>query len=81
MTNNTNIILDVRTKEEFEQGHASESINVPLSDLDAYIQTLSKDTPIVVVCESGGRAMMAVLFLQQRGFTQVTCGGSWRDII
>lgn len=73
-------MLDVRTKEEFEQDHFPGSLNVPLSDLEVYSLTLSKDTSIIVVCESGGRAMMAQMFLQQHGFTQVTCGGSWRSV-
>lgn len=76
------MILDVRTKEEYEMGHVADSINIPLDILSTEIikQDIPKETPISVCCESGGRSSYAVILLQKLGFTQVTNAGSWRNI-
>lgn len=74
------IIIDVRTKEEFAQGHAIGSVNIPLNELEAHSSTLSKDDPIILVCESGGRAAVAQMMLKRLGFTDVTSGGSWMGV-
>lgn len=76
------MILDVRTVEEYQAGHASDSVNIPLDVLIQKIQTenIPKDTSIVVCCESGGRSAYAVHVLEQLGFTHVVNGGSWRNI-
>lgn len=76
----TPVILDVRTAEEFSEGFAPNSINIPLQELEQHISTLPKDRPIVVCCESGGRARVAEMILRSHGFEQVVCGGSWRNI-
>ncbi len=72
------LIIDVRTKEEFADGHAHGSVNMPIDRLESEIKTVPKDTRIIVVCESGGRAMAAQALLKRLGFAEVTCGGSWR---
>lgn len=80
MSINKKIILDVRTAEEFSQGSIPGSINIPLQDLQQNINVLPKDGHVTVVCESGGRAMMAEMILKQQGFSNVECGGSWRTL-
>lgn len=51
------VLLDVRTREEYRQGHIPGSVNVPLSELAAVDETISaKDTPLYVYCLSGGRS-------------------------
>lgn len=76
------MILDVRTTEEYQNGHVSGSVNIPLDILVQKIQTeqIPKDTQIMVCCESGGRSAYAVMLLEQIGFTQVSNAGSWRNI-
>ena len=54
------VLLDVRTREEYRQGHIPGSVNVPLSELAAVDETISaKDTPLYVYCLSGGRSARA----------------------
>lgn len=80
MSQQSPLILDVRTIEEFNEACAPHSINIPLQELEQRIATLPKNAPICVCCESGGRARIAEVLLKQHGFTQVTCGGSWRNV-
>ncbi|PKG99879.1 rhodanese-like domain-containing protein [Paraglaciecola sp. MB-3u-78] len=68
---NTNsvVIVDVRTPEEFQQGHVPNAINVPLSDIidNPAILTSYKEKPIVLYCRSGYRAGKAAEALQKEG--------------
>ncbi|WP_299080173.1 rhodanese-like domain-containing protein [uncultured Paraglaciecola sp.] len=67
------IIVDVRTAEEFQQGHVPNAINVPLSDImqDTAILKSSKGKPIVLYCRSGKRAGKAANLLQKDGYQNI----------
>lgn len=71
-------LLDVRTEEEFEAGHARGAVHIPLSLLPKKYETMQPNSPVVVVCESGARSAQAVRFLISRGFEAYN-GGSWRS--
>ena len=63
------VIVDVRTPEEFKQGHVPNAINVPLSEIidNPAILASSKEKPIVLYCRSGYRAGKAAEALQKNG--------------
>lgn len=66
------VLLDVRTPDEYRQGHIPGSKNVPLqsiSKVDGMID--NKSTPIFVHCLSGARSRQATAVLQQMGYTNV----------
>ena len=67
------LILDVRTEEEYEQGHVPKAMNIAHDELDGKISAIAqyKDKPVVVYCRSGRRAGMAADILLEHGFTQV----------
>ena len=66
------VLLDVRTREEYAQGHIPGSVNVPLSELAAVDETISaKDTPLYVYCLSGGRSARAAAQLSGMGYASV----------
>lgn len=71
------ILLDVRTKEEYRQGAATNSINISLDSLNSNLSKLKKDKPIIIVCASGIRSRSAVTLLKNKGFQEVYNGGSW----
>lgn len=73
------ILLDVRTKEEYRQGAASGSINIPLDSLSNNLMKLEKNKTIIVVCASGVRSRSAAAFLRNNGFSEVYNGGSWSN--
>lgn len=74
------IILDVRTKAEYQMGHVKGSINIPLDQLTGNLNKLDKNKPIITCCASGMRSGSAKGVLQNRGFTQVYNGGSWQNV-
>lgn len=66
------VLLDVRTKEEYNDYHIESSINIPLQELGNVDKKITdKNTPIFVYCLSGSRSESAVGFLKSRGYTQV----------
>ena len=65
--------LDVRTTDEWNQGHIARSVLIPLDELQARLNELPKDKDIVVVCRSGTRSKEGASILRQAGFTRVTC--------
>lgn len=63
--------LDVREKNEVENGQIKGALNVPLSELRERMNEIPKDRPIYVHCRSAQRSYNAVMALQNSGFTQV----------
>lgn len=66
--------LDVRSDEEWVNGHLVGARHIPINTLDANDASigLSKDEPILVYCASGGRATRAAEQLQAVGFSRVS---------
>lgn len=70
-------IVDVRTPEEFNGGHANGSINIPLNEVTTRLDEIKAlTTPLVLCCASGGRSGQAHGFLANQG---IECynAGSW----
>ena len=67
------LIIDVRTLEEWQQGHLKNATLMPLDQLTRQIteQEISKDQQILLYCRSGNRAGKAQKLLEQLGYTQV----------
>ena len=66
------VLLDVRTPQEYREGHIPGSQNVPLQQLDKVEEvTENKDTVLYVYCRSGARSRQAASLLKQMGYTNV----------
>jgi rhodanese-related sulfurtransferase len=79
------IYVDVRSQAEFERGHASGALNVPLLDRDPgsgqmmpnpdFVRVMqanfTPDTRLLLGCQVGGRSMRASQMLAAFGFTDV----------
>jgi rhodanese-related sulfurtransferase len=74
------IILDVRTKNEFQSGHIKGAVNIPVQTLGSNLSKLKKDRPIITCCASGMRSASAKSILQSNGFNEVHNGGSWASL-
>lgn len=72
------IIIDVRTRHEFEQGHIKGSVNLPLDQLKKNLQQLpDQEKTIILCCASGIRSNSAKTVLKSAGYANVFNGGSW----
>ncbi|MEO6685425.1 MAG: thioredoxin domain-containing protein [Dyadobacter sp.] len=66
-------LLDVRTPEEFSQGHleSAENIDYKNAAFKDQVEKLDKNKPVFVYCLSGGRSGQAAKILHEKGFTDV----------
>ncbi len=71
------VILDVRTKAEYRQGHIKGSHNIPLNNLSNQFSKLGKDKTIITCCASGMRSASAKSILKSNNYQEVYNGGSW----
>lgn len=66
------VLLDVRTPQEYREGHIPGSKNVPLQQLDRVTAVVNdKDIPLFVYCYSGARSRQAAGILRNMGYTNV----------
>jgi len=83
------VLLDVRTKEEFEgkadpnYGTLKNAINVPVQELQKNISTLApyKDKEIIVYCSHSHRSPQACYILTQNGFSNITNMGGGMSVM
>lgn len=63
--------IDVRTPEEYSSGHAARAINIPIDTLTAKLDTLEKNEPVYIICQTGNRSKKAAVILKDAGFNNV----------
>ena len=67
------VLLDVRTPQEYEEGHIPGSKNLPLQTIDKVDSIVeNKDTVLYVYCHSGARSRQAASLLQYMGYSNGT---------
>lgn len=69
------IIIDVRTPEEFMAGHIDGAVNIHLDQLGMGIKAAGKKSSILVYCRSGHRSSLAKAQLEQMGYSRILNGG------
>jgi phage shock protein E len=75
------IIVDVRSKEEYDGGHIKDSINIPVDALANNLNKLKdKNKTIITCCASGMRSAVAKNTLKSNGYVQVYNGGGWSGL-
>jgi phage shock protein E len=76
------VLVDVRTKSEFESGHLEGALNLPHQDILQLpeIVEVSKDKPIIVYCRSGRRSGFAKNSLTEAGYRQVYNAGGYQSL-
>lgn len=75
------IILDVRTLEEWNEGHINGSKHIVLNTIPENIERIKGfQKPIIAVCKSGGRSQSATDFLLQHGIDIIN-GGPWGNVL
>jgi phage shock protein E len=76
-TNRGAVILDVRSKTEYEQGAIPGSRHIPLQQITSKIDLIKKwNSPIITCCASGMRSATAAGILNSNGIECIN-GGGW----
>ena len=65
-------IIDVRSEEEYKNGHIKNSINIPLDKILENDFDLEKDEKLVIHCRTNGRSGMAIERLTELGYRNLT---------
>ena len=68
-------LIDVREVDEVESGKIPGALNIPLGLLEFKLQDLSKETPYILVCRSGGRSGRATQLLETHGYQAMNMVG------
>lgn len=70
-------LLDVRTEEEYREGHVPGFVNIPLHELRERIEEIPKDKPVYVHCLSGLRSYVACMMLKGHCYDPHNISGGW----
>lgn len=67
------VVLDVRTLEEFQEGHLEDATMIDFysEDFRAQLENLDKDAPYLLYCRSGNRSGQTRALMEELGFTDV----------
>lgn len=73
MRNKEIYLIDVRSGQEYEEGHLDGAINIPVYNIENEIQKKVKDKneTIILYCSSGSRSKKAKNILEKLGYTEV----------
>jgi adenylyltransferase/sulfurtransferase len=81
---NGHILLDVREKDEYREGHLENAVSLPRGFLDIKVETTvpEKSTPIIAYCAGGTRSLLAAKALKEMGYQNVVSMaggyGAWK---
>jgi hydroxyacylglutathione hydrolase len=63
-----NVVVDVRSQDEYTEGHVTEALHIPVDDLLARIDELPKDRTLLFICAMGARSGLACEMAAAMGF-------------
>ncbi|MBE6021138.1 MAG: CoA-disulfide reductase [Clostridiales bacterium] len=72
------VLLDTRTKMEYNSGHIEGYINIPVDELRDRLNEIDKDKPVYVICQSGLRSYIASRILLGNGYDCYNFAGGYR---
>ena len=73
MTGENVIVLDVRTRSEFEEGHIKNAILLPVNEIQQRAEAVipNKNYTVLIYCRSGNRSNQAAFLLSEMGYISV----------
>ncbi|KAJ5240642.1 uncharacterized protein N7469_002233 [Penicillium citrinum] len=74
-------VVDVRSPNEYSQGHILSARNIPLEQVRQNLQHLRKESPILVYCWVGYRGYIAYRILRQAGFKVANLDGGFKSVV
>ena len=77
---NGGVIIDVRTPQEYATGHIKDSINIPLNNISAKKNELTKKYKTIITCCASGMRSASAKSILSGTDTKVINGGSWHSL-
>lgn len=74
-------VIDLRSKEEFEEVHVEGARNIPYDNLKMYRKYLPKDRLYILYCDRGSSSLMAARELSKEGYRTVTVVGGFQALV
>jgi phage shock protein E len=76
------VLIDVRTENEYNRGHLGKAINIPHSEIKEKIKEQVKDTEtrVILYCRSGRRSGIAERTMREMGYKNVLNAGAYKRI-
>lgn len=67
------ILLDVRSKQEYDEGHLNSAINIPEYEINSRVEKEipKKNQLIVIYCQYGGRSRNVYMKMKQMGYNNI----------
>lgn len=65
------VLIDVRTKGEYDLMHITNAINIPVNEIEKKIFIYEQQKPIMIYCSSGARSKTALQILNSLGYTNI----------
>lgn len=75
------LVLDIRDKKEFSEGHVANSLNIPYANLAKRMNELDihKHRPIILVCKTGTTVSVAGKMLREKGYNALRLNGGMME--
>lgn len=73
-------VIDLRTREEFDEMHVEGARNIPYEQLEGYKNYLPKDKTYILYCDRGASSLKAARDLSREGYRTVTVIGGIQAI-
>ena len=82
MIDNGALLIDVRSEEEYAQGHIEGSLLIPHTEMDRIVKSIGPnlDRPVVLYCRSGRRASGVEGALEKLGYTEIFNATGWEAL-
>lgn len=71
------ILVDIRSRDEYRQGHWEGAINYPETELTDYTKVLQKRRSVILYCQHGGSSMQQARALGKEGYDAATVVGGY----
>ena len=71
INNEESIVVDIRDKDSFDQGHIDGALNLSNNNIDSFVLDTKKNLCIIVCCYRGNSSQRAAKFLTDKGFENV----------
>ena len=71
------ILVDIRSKEDYKQGHWRNALNYPEEEISDYTQIFGKSRNLILYCQHGGSSMQLARTLGKMGYTVGTVIGGY----